>query len=93
MLILLHGRLTLRTTAGERQLEEGEVIHFPVGPNGAHGVRNDGESPARYLMVSTLVSPEVVEYPDHKQITAQAGTASQTGDQLFLIHDVTAPED
>jgi hypothetical protein len=30
----------------------------------------------------------VVEYPDLKQITAQARTASQTGDRLWLIHDV-----
>ena len=26
--------------------------------------------------------------PDHKQITALARTGSQTGDQLWLIHDV-----
>jgi hypothetical protein len=39
-------------------------------------------------MVSTLQSPEVVEYPDLKQITAQARTGSQTGERLWLIHDV-----
>ena len=44
------------------------------------------------LMASTLVSPEVAEYPDHKQITAQARTGSQTGDQLWLIHDVEPPD-
>jgi hypothetical protein len=30
----------------------------------------------------------VVEYPELGQITAQAKTASQTGEQLWLIHDV-----
>ncbi|HEY2935407.1 MAG TPA: hypothetical protein VGJ25_02325 [Gaiellaceae bacterium] len=39
-------------------------------------------------MASTLQSPEVAEYPDLKQITAQARTASQTGERLWLIHDV-----
>ena len=39
-------------------------------------------------MVSTLSSPEVCEYPDLKQITAQARTRSITGDRLWLIHDV-----
>src|SRR5262249_11554881 len=36
LLIVLRGRPTLRTPAGERQLEEGEVVHFPAGPDGAH---------------------------------------------------------
>ena len=53
MLFVLSGRLTLRTPEGERQLEAGEVVHFPVGPEGAHGQRNDTDEPVRYLMVST----------------------------------------
>jgi len=44
--------------------------------------------PGRILMVSTLSSPEVCEYPDLKQLTAQARTRSLTGDRLWLIHDV-----
>jgi uncharacterized cupin superfamily protein len=88
LLIVLRGRPTLRTGEGERQLKEGEVVFFPVGPDGAHGLRNDTESPVRYVMASTRGSPEVVEYPDLKQITAQARTGSQTGEKLWLIHDV-----
>jgi len=30
----------------------------------------------------------VAEYPDLKKITAQARTASQTGERLWLIHDL-----
>jgi uncharacterized cupin superfamily protein len=88
MLILLRGRPTLRTPEGERQLEEGAVVYFPVGPDGAHGLRNDTDEPVRFVMASTLSSPEVAEYPDLKQITAQAQTGSQTGERLWLIHDV-----
>jgi uncharacterized cupin superfamily protein len=58
------------------------------GPDGAHGLANETDEPARVLMASTLVTPEVVEYPDLKQVAAQARTGSQTGDQLWLIHDV-----
>ena len=47
----------------------------------------------RYLVASTRGSPEVVEYPDLKQITAQARTGSQTGERLWLIHDVQEPSD
>jgi uncharacterized cupin superfamily protein len=88
LLVVLRGRPTLRTAEGERQLAEGEVVHFPVGPAGVHGFLNHTDEPVRYLMASTLVSPEVAEYPDLKQITAQARTGSQTGEPLWLIHDV-----
>jgi len=88
LMVVLRGRPTLRTESGTRRLEEGEVLHFPTGPDGAHGVVNETDEPVRYVMASTLRSPEVAEYPDLKQITAQARTRSLTGDQLWLIHDV-----
>ena len=88
LMVVLRGRPTLRTGEGSRQLDEGEVVHFPTGPDGAHGVTNDTDEPVRFLMASTLPSPEVAEYPDLKQITAQARTGSQTGERLWLIHDV-----
>jgi uncharacterized cupin superfamily protein len=88
LLIVLRGRPTLRTPEGERQLAEGEVVHFPPGPDGANGVRNDTDADVRYVVAGIRVSPEVAEYPDSKQITAQARTGSQTGERLWLIHDV-----
>ena len=88
LMVVLRGRPTLRTEEGTRQLDEGDVVYFPTGPAGAHGVTNETDEPVRFLMASTLQSPEVVEYPDLKQITAQARTASQTGERLWLIHDV-----
>src|SRR5438270_5619878 len=88
LLIVLRGRPTLRTPDGERVLNEGEAVYFPLGAEGAHGLRNDSDGPVRFLMTSTLSSPEVVEYPDLRQITAQARTGSMTGERLWLIHDV-----
>lgn len=88
LLIVLRGRPTLRTPDGERQLAEGEVVHFPTGPDGAHGVRNDTDDAVRYLVAGIRVSPEVAEYPDTRQITAQARTGSQTGDRLWFVHDL-----
>ncbi len=88
LLIVLRGRPTLRSPEGERQLKEGEVVHFPAGPEGAHGLRNDTDEDTRYVVAGIRVSPEVAEYPDLKKITAQARTGSQTGDRLWLIHDL-----
>ena len=88
LLIVLRGRPTLRTPEGERQLAEGEVVHFCTGPDGAHGMRNDSDDPVRYVVAGIRVFPEVAEYPDTKQITAQAPTGSQTGEHLWLVHDL-----
>jgi uncharacterized cupin superfamily protein len=88
LMFVLRGSPTLRTPEGERRLSEGDVVHFPAGPDGAHAVSNDTDGQVRFVMTSTLQSPEVVEYPDLGQITAQARTASQTGDRLWLVHDV-----
>jgi uncharacterized cupin superfamily protein len=94
LLIVLRGRPTLRTPEGERQVAEGEVVHFPVGLDGAHGLRNDTDEAVRYVVAGIRVSPEVAEYPDLKKITAQAHTDSQTGERLWLIHDLEPdPED
>ena len=88
MLIVLRGRPTLRTPNGERELAEGDVVHFPAGPAGAHALRNESDAPIRFVMVSDHPSPEVVEYPDLGQITAQARTGSQMGERLWLMYDV-----
>ena len=83
LLLVLRGRPTLRTLAGERQLDEGDVVHFPTGADGSHESRNDTDEPVRYVVAGTRVSPEVVEYPDLNQLTAQSRHAG-----LFVIHDV-----
>jgi uncharacterized cupin superfamily protein len=88
LVIVLRGRPTLRTPDGERVLAEGEVVHFRTGPDGAHSLRNDTDEPVRFVVAGIRVFPEVVEYPDLKQITAQAPQGSQTGERLWLIHDV-----
>src|SRR5918996_6510390 len=92
MMIVLRGTPTLRTPDGERVLDEGTVVHFAAGPDGAHAVRNDSEQPTRFVMISDHPSPEVVEYPDLGQITAQAKSGSQTGERLWLVYDVPSEE-
>jgi len=83
LLVVLRGRPTLREPDGERVLEEGAVVHFPVGPSGAHQVINRTEEPVRYLMMSNRPSPESVEYPDTKQVSVMAFTESQFGRPLW----------
>jgi uncharacterized cupin superfamily protein len=93
LMVVLRGSPTLRGPDGDRVLEEGEVVHFPPGPAGAHGIRNDTDDPVRYVMVSDHPSPEVAENPDLGQITAQARTGSQTGERLWFVYDVPSETD
>ncbi len=90
MLVVLDGEMTMKTEQGEQLVRRGEVVIFPVGPAGAHGFRNAGDAVCRYLMASSRHAgmPEVAEYPELGQITVQGPSRSQTGDQLWLIHDV-----
>ena len=48
LLIVLRGQPTLRTPDGGRQLDEGEAVYFPPGPEGAHGLTNHTSEPVRY---------------------------------------------
>lgn len=82
LVIVLSGRLTLRTPDGERELVEGDVLHFETGPSGAHALRNDTNEPARVLWVSELAPIEVAEYPDSGKVRVTGRHESQRGERL-----------
>jgi uncharacterized cupin superfamily protein len=77
LLVVLSGAPTLRTPEDERALSPGDAVVFRRGPEGAHQVRNDSSETVRYVMVSTLVSPEVTEYPDSGKVGAMARPPGQ----------------
>jgi len=68
LLIVLEGRLSLRSAAGWEELSEGEVVAFPRGERGAHGYRNNGDESVRVLMMSEMDGPNISVYPDTNQI-------------------------
>ena len=82
LVIVLRGRVTLRTPGGERELREGDVVHFPTGPAGAHSLRNDTDEPVRVLWVSELATAEVAEYPDSGKVRVSSRADSQRGQRL-----------
>jgi uncharacterized cupin superfamily protein len=102
LLIVLRGRPHLRTPDGWRQLDEGEIVAFPVGERGAHQLVNRTNEAIRLLMVSEMIGPEVVMYPDSAKIGArELAPGSGTGirqtfrsrDQIDYWEGETAPED
>jgi uncharacterized cupin superfamily protein len=68
LLIVLAGRLSLRSADGWEKLPEGEVVAFPRGECGAHGYRNEGNAPVRVLMISEMNGPNISVYPDTNQV-------------------------
>ena len=92
LLVVLRGRPTLRERAGERELAEGDVVHFVRGPEGAHQLINRTDEPVRYLVAANRPSPEAVEYPDSRQVSVMAFTESQLGRPLWDIRTLEEPE-
>jgi len=64
LLFVLAGTLSLRSSDGSRLLSAGAVVAFPRGAAGVHSLVNRSDAPVRYLVVSTINRPDIVEYPD-----------------------------
>jgi uncharacterized cupin superfamily protein len=72
-LIVLDGRPTLRHPDGEAELEPGDVVCFPEGPEGAHKVTNKTDETVKVLMLSTRTKTAVAVYPDSDKIGVWTG--------------------
>ena len=79
-MIVVRGRPALRTHEGEQELTEGDVVAFPRGKEGLHQVSNRTDAPIRVLMLSTLVKPDLVEYPD----SGKVGARNVAGERILL---------
>jgi uncharacterized cupin superfamily protein len=86
LLIVLRGTPTLRSSEGERELKEGEVVHFPRGPEGAHQVSNRSGEIVRYVIAASQGTPEIIEYPDSGKIAAMARTETSAGVPPFTVN-------
>ena len=72
-LLVVTGRPTLRDPEGEHELEPGDFVCFPEGPEGAHAVTNKTDEPTRMVILSTKAFPAVAVYPDSDKIGLWTG--------------------
>jgi len=96
LIVLSPGRPTLRTLDGERELAEGELIACPSGRSGAHRIDNRSDAPVRLLVISTMLAPEINEYPDSGKVWARTWPpgAPQPDDAVdLLVRPDQAPAD
>jgi uncharacterized cupin superfamily protein len=70
LLLVLTGRPSLRTPDGWRAVEEGEVVAFLRGEQGAHQLVNRTQETVRFLAFSTSGEPDIVIYPDSGKLGA-----------------------
>jgi uncharacterized cupin superfamily protein len=68
LIFVLTGRVTLSDGESERELSSGAVVACPAGRAGAHRLDNRGDDPARILIVSTMLAPDVTELHEDGQI-------------------------
>jgi uncharacterized cupin superfamily protein len=68
MFVILSGRVTLRTSDRFVELNEGDIVFFEIGPEGAHQLYNHTDQPCRYLDIRTDMGIDVCEYPDSGKI-------------------------
>ena len=73
LFFVLEGKGSIRIGEATYEIRAGDLIDLPPGPDSAHQIRNDSDAPLRYLAVSTMESPEVVEYPDSRKLGVLAG--------------------
>jgi uncharacterized cupin superfamily protein len=84
LLLVLEGAVIVRTPAGEDPARTGDAMLFGRGPEGAHQVINRSGEPARFVMFSTMVEPEIAEYPDNGNLGVFAGRAPGAGGEAQL---------
>jgi uncharacterized cupin superfamily protein len=87
LIVVLTGTLALRAPDGWRELEQGEVVAFPVGEAGAHQLVNHGDQPVRFLSFSNQ-QPDLVMYPDSDKVGVFERRADGSGFRaMFRVAD------
>jgi uncharacterized cupin superfamily protein len=68
-LVVLSGTPILRVPDGEHELQAGDVVCFPRGPEGAHKITNRTDTTLRVLMLSAMAEVSICVYPDSNKVS------------------------
>jgi uncharacterized cupin superfamily protein len=91
IIVVTEGTPSLRTPDGWRELEEGEVVVFPVGERGAHQIVNRTDQTIRFLAFSNSGQTEVVIQLDAGKVGAFERSPDGGGMKLWF-HEGDAVE-
>lgn len=84
MFVILEGEGVYRFGEADYPVKAGDICGAPRGgPGNAHQLINTGARPLRYIGISTMNDPDVVEYPDSGKFSAMA---IAPGPDFFRAH-------
>lgn len=91
MFVILEGSGTLRYDGERYPIKAGDVISTKTGKGTAHQIVNSSDAELRYLAMSTMIHPEVAEYPDSNKRAMVTGAAPGRGpyDLFEVVPDGT----
>lgn len=73
LFLILSGSGQLRLGESRHAVQAGDLVGCPRGgPQTAHQLVNTGSQDLRYLSISTLIDPEICDYPDSGKVGAYA---------------------
>lgn len=93
LFVILDGRGRYRHGAASDPITAGDVIVAPAGGAvTAHQIVNDSDAELRYLAISTMHAPDLMEYPDSGKFGVFAGSAPG-GDPSARTFSAFVPRD
>lgn len=93
MFFIIDGSGEVRIGAEVHPIRKGDVIACPAGgADTAHQIRNTGNEELRFLAVSTMLTPEIVEYPDSGKFGVSLNDPSQKDDKPQGFRFIGRPE-
>lgn len=76
MFFILEGNGTYRIGDDTYPIEQGDLLVAPAGGvETAHQIVNSSQAPLKYLALSTMREPDIMEYPESNKFGAVAGSA------------------
>ena len=79
LVLVLDGAPTVRTPEGERELRRGDLVFFARGREGLHAIANRSDEPARFVVFSSKIHPDVTEQPETGLVGVFAGDVPTAG--------------
>ncbi len=93
MFLILDGEGTIRIGTERYPVRAGDIIACPPGgPETAHQIENTSDKPLRYLAVSTMAEPDVIDYPDSGKFLVKGRLPAGHGDEKTVFRFIGRKE-
>jgi uncharacterized cupin superfamily protein len=93
MFFVIEGRGEVRVGSQVHPIRTGDVISCPAGgPETAHQLINNSDADLKILAVSSMISPEIVDYPDSGKFGIRLQVEDADGQERTTFRFIGRPE-